>query len=151
MKTYSLIFSIILIFCFRITGQVKDSIKYISLSPVEFQLKYQKEEKAVLIDVREFFEYRKSRLKGAVNIPSSCNLNVSADTISKENALFFYCTTGFRSKRVAKFFSNKGFANVYSLEGGIVARRKTQLPVEKRRIKSRDSRLTTPAAGKKSP
>jgi len=88
-----------------------------------------------MIDVREFFEYKTSRLKNAINIPSSCDLDCAADTIARNDDLFFYCTSGFRSKRVAKFFSGKGFAKIYSLDGGIMAWRKAGLPVEKKRIK----------------
>jgi len=142
MKTSSLTFLLILLFCFQGNGQSSDSLKFKSLLPADFNLQLQKEEKAILIDVREFFEYRKSRLKDAVNIPSSGNLEVTADTINKDNALFFYCTSGFRSKRVAKFFYNKGFPKVYSLEGGIVAWRKNKMPVDKKRHKTHHARHT---------
>ena len=135
MKTYTVIILFILIFCSTSGGQVPDSLKYKSLPPAEFQSEYQKAEKPILIDVREFFEYRKSRLKDAINIPSSGNLESAADSIDKFCDLFFYCTSGFRSKRVAKFFCAKGFPKVYSLEGGIMAWRKEKLPVMKKRIR----------------
>jgi rhodanese-related sulfurtransferase len=88
-----------------------------------------------MIDVREYFEYKKSRLKDALNIPSMGNLDIAVDTIDKSHDLFFYCTSGFRSKRVAKFFSEKGFLRVYSLDGGIVAWRKAGMEVEKKRLR----------------
>ena len=138
MKTSSLTFLLILLFCHQGNGQTPDSLKFKSLIPTDFNLKLQKQEKAILIDVRESFEYRKSRLKDAVNIPSSGNLEITADTLNKDYALFFYCTTGFRSKRVAKFFCNKGFTRVYSLDGGIVAWRKSHMPVDKKRIRYRE-------------
>jgi len=132
MKKYPLIFVIFMTFCIRVSGQEVDSLKFKSLLPKDFQSAFQKSEKAILIDVREGFEYRPSHLKKAVNIPSSGNFQFVADTINKECSLFFYCTTGFRSKRVAKYFCEKGFKNVYSLDGGIVAWRKEKLPVLKR-------------------
>jgi rhodanese-related sulfurtransferase len=110
-------------------------LKYKSLRPAEFQLAYQKVEKAILIDVREFFEYKKSRLKDAVNIPSSGHLESAADSINKNCDLFFYCTSGFRSKRVAKFFYEKGFLKTYSLEGGIMAWKREGLPVIRKKIR----------------
>jgi rhodanese-related sulfurtransferase len=136
MKLYAIIFLLIL------TGPLagQDSLKFKSLSPAEFLAAFQRSEKKLLIDVREFFEYKKSRLKDAVNIPSMGNLNIPADTIDKNDDLFFYCTSGFRSKRVAKAFYEKGFSRCYSLEGGIVAWRKEKLPVEKRRLRTRDTR-----------
>ena len=63
------------------------------------------------------------------------NLDIPADTINKKNDLFFYCTSGFRSKRVAKFFYGKGFTRLYSLDGGIVTWRKEKLPVEKKKLR----------------
>ena len=119
-------------------GQVPDSLKYKSLQPSEFLAAYNKSERKILIDVREFFEYKKSRLKDAVNIASMGNLDVPIDTIDKNNDLFFYCTSGFRSKRVAKYFYDKGFSRCYSLDGGIVAWRKEKLPVEKKRLRTHD-------------
>lgn len=138
MKTYRAIILYFLVFCSSITAQVPDSAKYISLHPGEFQATYLKNSQAILIDVREFFEYRKSRLKNALNIPSSGNLELAADTLDKECVLFFYCTSGFRSKRVAKFFYDKGFHKLYSLEGGIKAWKKEGMAVEKKRVWKRD-------------
>ena len=135
MKSYSAILLLILILSDPSESQVPDSLKYKSLPPAEFQSEYQKAEHALLIDVREFFEYRKSRIKDAINIPSMGNLDIPSDTIGKKNDLFFYCTSGFRSKRVARTFFDKGFARCYSLEGGIVAWRKERMPVVKRKIK----------------
>lgn len=116
-------------------SQAPDSLKVISLPPAEFSAAYQKAEKRMMIDVREFFEYKKSRLKDAMNIPSSGHLQSAADTIDKSRDLFFYCTSGFRSKRVGKFFSERGFTKVYSLDGGIIAWRKAGMEVVKKRLK----------------
>ena len=135
MKHYGVFIGFILILSATSAAQVPDSLKYKPLKPAEFLSAWQSAEKGLLIDVREFFEYRKSRLKDAVNIPSSGNLENAADTLDKNRDLFFYCTSGFRSKRVAKFFYDKGFAKLYSLEGGIVAWRKDKLPVVKKRIR----------------
>jgi rhodanese-related sulfurtransferase len=88
-----------------------------------------------LIDVREFFEYRGNRIKDAVNIPSSGNLEISADTIDKKFALFFYCSIDYRSKRVAEFFQEKGFKKLYNLDGGIVAWKRDGFPVEKKKVR----------------
>jgi rhodanese-related sulfurtransferase len=135
MKTGIIITLFILSFLGSISGQVPDSLKVRSLPPAGFFAAYQKSEKRRMIDVREFFEYKKSRLKDAVNIPSSGHLESSADTIDKSRDLFFYCTSGFRSKRVAKYFYEKGFPKVYSLDGGINAWRKAGMEVVKKRIR----------------
>jgi rhodanese-related sulfurtransferase len=134
MKT-SIITVFLLATSFLLSGQVNDSLKYKSLDPYYFHLNYLKKEKAIIIDVRETFEYRGKRIKGAVNIPASGNLEFSSDTISKESALFFYCTTGYRSKRVAIKFYDFGFRNLYNLEGGIAAWKKERMRVERKRLR----------------
>jgi rhodanese-related sulfurtransferase len=141
MKSFLLII-VSAFFCGSLACQDSDTLKIKSLHSGDFQLAYKKENNAVLIDVREFFEFRKSRLKGAVNIPSSGNLGFAADTINKECALFFYCTSGFRSKRVANYFYKKGFRKLYSLDGGIMAWKKEGMPVEKKRLRTQDARHT---------
>ena len=135
MKTGAAILFLFLIFSAISAGQNPDSVKVRSIPPAEFLTASQNSGNALMIDVREFFEYKKSRLKNAINIPSMGNLDIAADTIKKDYDLFFYCTSGFRSKRVAKFFYQKGFLNVYSLDGGIVAWRKEKLPVDKKKLK----------------
>jgi thioredoxin 1 len=137
MKYKLIISGVLLVMCCLTQGQIPDSLKYKSLYPTDFQNAYRTADNKILIDVREFFEYRKSRLDGAVNIPSSGNLEVAADTLNKESSLFLYCTSGFRSKRVAKYFYDKGFLKLYSLDGGIVAWRKEGFPVTKKKIRKR--------------
>ena len=116
-------------------GQIPDSLKYISLGPGDFQKAFQNDTNSILIDVREFFEFKKSRIENAVNIPSSANLDISADTLNKESSLFLYCTSGFRSKRVAKNLYDRGFLILYSLDGGINAWKKEGLPVNRKKIR----------------
>jgi rhodanese-related sulfurtransferase len=135
MNTRLILFAGLLIIFNIADGQVPDSLKYISIGPAGFQKAYQNDSGAILIDVREFFEYKKSRIDHAVNIPSSGNLDIPADTLSKESSLFFYCTSGFRSKRVARRFYDKGFLKLYSLDGGINAWKKEGLAVNRKKIK----------------
>jgi rhodanese-related sulfurtransferase len=135
MKTGLALLLLYLTFSSISLGQNPDSVKVRSIPPAEFLAAYQNSANALMIDVREFFEYKKSRLKGAINIPSMGNLDIAADTINRNMELFFYCTSGFRSKRVAKFFYGKGFTNVYSLDGGIVAWRKEGLAVDRKRLR----------------
>ena len=133
-KTY-IIVALFLIVCATTSAQVPDSVKYKSLDPYYFHLDYLKTDTALLVDVREFFEFRRSRIKDAVNIPSSGNLEKSYDTIDKNCALFLYCTTDYRSERVARRLYDIGFRKLYSLEGGIVAWKRDGFTIVRKKVK----------------
>lgn len=132
MKTTLIIAVSLIITCLSASAQIPDSAKYQSLDPYYFHLQYLKEDPAMLIDVREYFEFKGNRIKDAINIPSSGNIDFAADSLDKNTDLFLYCSTGYRSKRVAELFYDKGFKKLYSLEGGIMAWKKDGYPVEKR-------------------
>jgi rhodanese-related sulfurtransferase len=137
LKTTTVIATLILLFCSEIAGQVDDSVKFKSLEPYDFHLTYLRTDTAMLVDVREFFEYKRTRIKDAVNIPISSNLEKAADTLDKNCALFLYCTTDYRSIRVARKLYDLGFRQLYNLEGGIVLWRRDGFPVEKKRLRRR--------------
>jgi len=118
-----------------LTGQIADSAKYLSPDPYYFHLEYLKNDPALILDVRMPFEFKGRRLKDAINVPSSRQLNALADTLSEDYYLFLYCTDGYRSKRAAELLYDRGFRRLYNLEGGIVAWRKEGMPVVKGRVK----------------
>ncbi len=139
MKKIGFIIFLNIIACISVYSQViPDSVKFRLLEPYDFHLQYLRTDPALLVDVREVFEYRGRRIREAVNIPSSGNLDFAADTIDKECALFLYCTSGFRSNRVARFFYDKGFRKLYSLDGGITRWKKEGMEVVKRTKRRRD-------------
>ena len=123
--------------CFPLFAQDSDSVKYQSLEPYDFHLQYLRADSALLIDVREFFEYRKSRIHGALFMPPSGGFDIAADTIDKNWSLFCYCYNGGRSVRALLFFYDKGFRKLYNLEGGIIAWKRDGFPADKSRIRKR--------------
>jgi rhodanese-related sulfurtransferase len=143
MKNPVFITTLILITCFTASGQLKDSVKYKNMEPYDFHMTWLRDDKAVLIDVREIFEYRANRIRNAVNIPSAGKLQKAADTIDKNTTLLLYCTTDYRSKRAAQDLADMGFKNVINLEGGIVAWKKDGFPVEKKRVKKKHDQKDT--------
>jgi thioredoxin 1 len=120
---------------FPLFGQMPDSVKYQSLNPYDFHFQYLRTDSSILIDVREPFEFKGNRIKNAVNIPASGDLEQAADTLNKEFTLFLYCTSGFRSSNAAEKLYDKGFRRLVSLKGGITAWRKEGMPVIKCRAK----------------
>jgi rhodanese-related sulfurtransferase len=137
MKNFVNISVVFLLICNLAAGQAKDSVNYKNLVPYDFHMAWLKSDNAMLIDVREPMEYKKNRIKDALNLPSSGNLERAADTIDKELALFVYCTTGYRSKRAAQMLTEKGFGKVTNLAGGINAWKKDGFPLDKKRLKTR--------------
>ena len=135
MKLPTVIVFILLLTYNHLYSQVPDSLKYKSLEPYDFHLQFLKDDSALMIDVREYFEFRKSRIKDALYLPSSAGFDIAADTLDKNCSLFFYCYSGGRSKKAAIFFYSKGFRRLYNLEGGIIAWKKDGFPVEKKSIK----------------
>ena len=139
MKTYQTIFALLLCFNCVATGQDNDSVKYINLSPSEFQQLIQAEPNGFFADIRESFEYRSSRIKGFINMPSSGNINIVTDTIDKNRPVFLYCTSNTRGRRVATRFTDKGFERVYCLEGGIRAWEKEGYALDKTKVRKRNN------------
>jgi len=122
-------------FSLSLHGQIADSLKYKNLLPQDFQYKIRNDTAAVLIDVREFFEFRKERIKNAVNVPMTGNLKPLTDSIKTDIPLLLYCKGGVRSVRAAVKLYNAGYRNLYSLKGGIDSWKKNGLPVVKKRLK----------------
>jgi len=77
--------------------------------------------KALVIDVREADEYKKSKekIKGSKNIPmGKVFLMHSLKKLSKRKKIIVVCSYGSRSGIVARELKKKGY-NIERLEGGI--------------------------------
>jgi rhodanese-related sulfurtransferase len=137
MKTRFLIILLISLIAPLLTAQIPDSLKYTVLGPEEFINEFNSGSKAVLIDVRAFKDYRKSRIKGAVSIehPIPEDYFTRSDSIARDKSLFIYCYGGFRSKKAAVAFYDHGYRNIYSLEGGFMKWKSKKMPIDKKKIK----------------
>lgn len=116
-------------------SQDTDDVRYYSLEPYDFHLKYLQNDPAVLIDVRTPMEFRHKRIRDAINLPSSKDLFNYTDSLSKITHIFLYCSTDYRSRRAAELLYEKGFRNLYNLEGGLAAWKKDGMPIENKRSK----------------
>lgn len=77
-------------------------------------------ENALLVDVRNDFEYEKGHIPGSVNLALSRILKeAELEFPDKGQPLFVYCQSGARSARSAKLLSVMGYENVTDL-GGIL-------------------------------
>jgi rhodanese-related sulfurtransferase len=74
---------------------------------------------AILIDVRMKMEYRKRHIENAVNLPGKKDLDDFCAKTGNFRPLYIYCTTETRARQAAKLLIDKGFTNVFILEGGL--------------------------------
>jgi len=73
-----------------------------------------------LIDVREPFEYEIARIDGAKLIPLG-EIAERLDELERQQLIVVHCHSGMRSAQATRLLQQRGFTNVYNLEGGIDA------------------------------
>ena len=89
------------------------------ISAVEASI-LQRNEEAILLDVREPAELEICRIEGALHIP----LNEIPDrhsTLPKDRPVIVFCHHGRRSANVQMFLTAKGFDKIINMQGGIHA------------------------------
>ena len=75
---------------------------------------------AVLIDVREDFEWRMGRADGARHIPLKA-LPDHLDELPRSAPVYLICATGNRSANAARYLKQAGFERPVNVRGGTVA------------------------------
>jgi sulfur-carrier protein adenylyltransferase/sulfurtransferase len=91
-----------------------------TISVHEVKRKMDTHEAFQLIDVREPFEYEIARIDGAKLIPLG-EITDRADELPREQLIVVHCHSGQRSAQAVRLLRQRGFADVYNLEGGIDA------------------------------
>jgi sulfur-carrier protein adenylyltransferase/sulfurtransferase len=91
-----------------------------TMSAQELKRKIDAREPFELIDVREAFEYEIARIDGAKLIPLG-EIAERVDELQRERPIVVHCHSGRRSAEAVRLLQQRGFANVYNLEGGIDA------------------------------
>ena len=82
----------------------------------------------VLIDVRTVDEFNSFRIKNSINIDYySKGFLDSISSFKDKKNIILYCRSGRRSYYAAKLLQQKGFNNIYNLEGGILEVKKKNL------------------------
>src|SRR5947208_5721607 len=99
---------------------VRDEGEISEMSPHQLKRKRDAGEPFELIDVREPFEYEIARIDGAKLIPLG-EISERLNELSGERPIVVHCHTGKRSAQAVRLLQQRGFANVYNLEGGIDA------------------------------
>jgi len=74
----------------------------------------------VVLDARDVGSFEKSHVTGAQHV-SSHNLSALLGAIARTRPILIYCYHGNASREYAQIFSDFGFSEVYSLDGGYEA------------------------------
>lgn len=74
----------------------------------------------LLLDVRDKVSFRQGAIGGARHV-SIDNLPAVIQSLSKKIPILIYCFHGYASQEYAQIFSDFGFQNVFSLDGGYEA------------------------------
>ncbi len=74
-------------------------------------------DETTIIDVRDPESYSMGHIENAVHV-SNENILQFIDGANKSRPLIIYCYRGNSSQDAAKYLSDKGFLDVYSMDGG---------------------------------
>lgn len=99
---------------------VRDEQTVPAISVNELKRKMDAREAFDLVDVREPFEYEIARIDGAQLIPLG-EIAERADELQRGQQIIVHCHSGGRSAEAVRLLQERGFTNVYNLEGGIDA------------------------------
>ena len=128
---------VLLIIPFLLLAQRQDVDSIRNLNPEEFYLKLHSENNPVLIDSRTKDNFSKERIHGAILAESKADLISLVDTLDKGRPLFLYCEYNQRSPAACSLLIEKGFRNVYNLEGGLIQWRLLEYELDKKKIKNK--------------
>ena len=79
----------------------------------------------IILDVRTKEECSESKIPGSLSIDYySENFKDNLDKLNKNLNYYIYCRSGNRSGKTVMILREKGFKNVFNLEGGILAWKK---------------------------
>ncbi|HCI80430.1 MAG TPA: hypothetical protein DHW02_12150 [Ktedonobacter sp.] len=84
---------------------------------------------AVLLDVREPYEYKSGHAKRAKNIPLS-QIQQRVNEVPRDHEVFLICQSGHRSMQAANILQQQGLDNVVNVAGGTSIWRLHNLPME---------------------
>ncbi len=95
------------------------------VSPEEFRQWYQEKRDMVILDTRNDYEIALGTFKNAydMHLKHFREFDDAIDFLPKEmkeKTVVTFCTGGIRCEKAAELMSQKGFTNVYQLDGGIL-------------------------------
>ena len=102
-----------------------------SLRPSEFNSTLLSVKDKIIIDVRTPEEFQSGFIKDAENIDyNDVHFAKHIGQLDKSKTYFLYCLSGGRSAQAADMMRKSGFSKVYELQGGMMAWRNGDLPIQ---------------------
>ena len=102
----------------KIVEDTRKRIREVTID--EVRAKLDRQEKFLLIDVREESEYAADHLPGAVHLGKGIiERDVEARVPDQNTPMVLYCGGGFRSALAADNLQKMGYTQVLSMDGGI--------------------------------
>jgi phage shock protein E len=106
-------------------GQTLENVK-----SIEFKQLADSIPEAVIIDLRTADELKTGIIPNAINIDFLAkDFETQIGNLDPLKPYFIYCAGGGRSGETAELMSQKGFKQVYNLQGGFTAWKKAGMPI----------------------
>jgi thioredoxin 1 len=129
-KLMSFIFTVVVLTLVSCANSQAPQKVDFSLSPQEFEAKMKSLSDAPVIDVRTPKEFAEGTIEGAKNINWKDAAFVERiQAYDKEQPIMVYCLVGGRSGEAAALMREKGFKEVYELQGGMMKWNAAGMPV----------------------
>jgi len=91
------------------------------ITPTELKGRLDRNDRPLLLDVRQDWETKLCRLENAVHIPIE-EIELRTEELNPDDEIVVYCHQGVRSAAVAAYLREQhGFKNVKNLAGGLDA------------------------------
>jgi rhodanese-related sulfurtransferase len=91
------------------------------ITPKELKARLERNDRPLLLDVRQDWETKLCRLENAVHIPIE-EIELRTEELNPDDEIVVYCHQGVRSAAVAQYLREQhGFKNVTNLAGGLDA------------------------------
>ncbi|QQR92324.1 MAG: rhodanese-like domain-containing protein [Candidatus Iainarchaeum archaeon] len=97
----------------------KDGFQSMHLNPEQALALLQSDPHAMMVDVREPWEWEQEHIAHSISLPLSTAKPSDFDRFGKEHPLLVLCAHGNRSVGVTQFLRERGFAHAQNMSGGI--------------------------------
>ncbi len=101
------------------------------ITPQELKARLDRNDRPVLVDVRDAWETKLCRLDNALHIPME-EVELRTEELNPEDDIVVYCHHGVRSAAVADYLRQLGYGRVRNLSGGLDAWARTVDPAMRR-------------------